>query len=102
MKSNLECLIVLDARTAKSYKIPIQDNHILGADVAKIVCPDNNGDEGSIERPLRILDRGYENTACMESSITVMYAICSPPGRLHCNLVIGMGNEARSDSGIFP
>ncbi len=79
MKSDMECLLVLDSRTAKSYKIPIQDNFIRATDAGKITVPDvdNDNENASVHtaRPLRILDQGFENTACMVSSITVMYAL---------------------------
>jgi citrate synthase len=83
MKSDMECLLVLDSRTAKSYKIPIQDNFIRATDLGKITVrdADNDNEDASVQtgRPLRILDRGFENTACMVSSITVMYAIYLSP-----------------------
>lgn len=87
MKSDMDCLLVLDSRTAKSFKIPIQDNFIQATDVGKITLPDadNDNEDASVQnaRPLRVLDRGFENTACMVSSITVMYAMF-PPTQLLC------------------
>lgn len=75
----MECLLVLDSRTAKSYKIPIQDNFIQATDMGKVTLPyaddDNEVANAQTACPLRILDRGFKNTACMVSSITVMYAI---------------------------
>ena len=72
----MECLLVLDSRTGKSYKVPIQNNFIQAADVSKVTISDadNEDEDASVQaaRPLRILDRGFENTACMMSSITVM------------------------------
>ena len=79
MKPDMECLLVLDSRTAKSFKIPIQDNFIQATDIGKITISDadNDKEDASVQtaRPLRVLDRGFENTACMVSSITVMYAM---------------------------
>ena len=81
MKPDMECLLVLDSRTAKSFKIPIQDNFIQATDIGKITISDadNDKEDASVQtaRPLRVLDRGFENTACMVSSITVMYAMFS-------------------------
>ena len=83
MKSDMECLLVLDSRTAKSYTIPIQDNFIHATDVSRITVPDvdNDNEDASLRsgRTLRILDRGFENTACMVSSITVMYVMYFSP-----------------------
>jgi citrate synthase len=73
MKS--DCLLVLDSRTGQSYQIPIKDNYINASDVSKIAIPDvlkTEDAEVQVNRPLRLLDRGFENTACGESSITLM------------------------------
>lgn len=75
-----QCLQVVDSRTGKSYTIPIRSgDYILAADVGQITAPDaknENGDAGvEVARSLRILDNGFQHTACMESSITFMYAI---------------------------
>lgn len=110
MKVATEFLLVLDSRTGKSYKIPIQDNFIQATDVGKVAISDaNNEDEdadASVQaaRPLRILDRGFENTACMMSSITVMYAMKAfPPPRLFANdLMKVMDSTARLGSGTVP
>ena len=79
MKYDMECLLILDSRTAKSYTIPIQDNSIHATDVSRItvhdIDKDNEDPSFRTDRPLRILDRGFENTACMVSSITVMYVM---------------------------
>ncbi|KAF6223060.1 hypothetical protein HO133_001112 [Letharia lupina] len=76
MTQDMDYLHVLDSRTEKSYKIPIQDNFIQATDVGKITLPDASHEEKntSVEnaRPLRLLDQGFENTACMVSSITVI------------------------------
>ena len=77
------CLLLLDSRTGKSYTIPIRGNdYISAADVGQITAPDTkieNGDAGvQVSRSLRILDKGFQHTACMESSITLMYDIVFP------------------------
>ncbi|KAI1081994.1 putative citrate synthase [Whalleya microplaca] len=67
-------LQVVDSRTGKSYKIPIEGDYIRAADIGRISIPASkaeNGDRGiQISRPLHILDNGFQHTACMESSIT--------------------------------
>lgn len=93
MKANSDCLLVLDSRTLKSYTIPIQDNYILGRDVGQITAPEPNDENANgsghadqssdasgnsharvqSSRQLRVLDNGFENTACMFSSITFVY-----------------------------
>lgn len=74
-----QCLYVIDARTRKLYNLPIYDgDYIRAADVGQITAPGAgkvnglvNGDTGvQIPRSLRILDNGFQHTACMESSIT--------------------------------
>ena len=72
-----QTLKVVDSRTGKSYTIPIQHgDYILAADLAQIsgnsFMNGAGGNKAEITRPLRILDRGYQHTACMESSITFM------------------------------
>ncbi|KAI1292751.1 citrate synthase [Xylaria venustula] len=68
-------LDVLDSRTGKSYQIPINDGYIRATDIGKINIPEFDRvndveDESKATRGLRILDTGYQNTACVESSIT--------------------------------
>ncbi|KAI1425146.1 citrate synthase [Xylaria sp. FL1777] len=68
-------LDVVDSRTGKSYKIPIDDGYIRAADIGKINVSESGRvsdaeNEPQITRGLRILDTGYQNTACVESSIT--------------------------------
>ena len=82
-----QCLQVVDSRTGKPYAIPIHDgDYIRAADVAQIIASDTsdangptskvNGYTGAdVLRPLRILDNGFQHTACMVSSITFMYVI---------------------------
>ncbi|KAH9885882.1 putative citrate synthase [Xylariomycetidae sp. FL2044] len=69
------CLEAVDSRTGKSYKIPIDGGYVRAADIAQITAPDhklvNGADSGpKVSRSLRILDHGFQHTACMESSIT--------------------------------
>lgn len=73
----MEHLQVLDSRTGKSYKIPIDDGYIRAADISTIIVPErgqlnDTENESKNSRGLRILDAGYQNTACVESSITFM------------------------------
>ncbi|KAJ8120634.1 hypothetical protein ONZ43_g2707 [Nemania bipapillata] len=71
----MEHLEVRDSRTGTSYKIPIDNGYIRAADIGKITVPERglgNGNESEVKitRGLRIYDAGYQNTACVESSIT--------------------------------
>ncbi|KAI0099725.1 citrate synthase [Nemania sp. FL0031] len=71
----MEHLEVLDSRTGKSYKLPIDDGFVRAVDIGKISVPErgiegNTENETKTSRGLRILDLGYQNTACVESSIT--------------------------------
>lgn len=67
-------LKVVDTRTDKSYEIPIHTgNYIKAKDLSAITIT-----EDELPRKLHILDNGYESTACMDSSITHMYARCLP------------------------
>ncbi|KEY75028.1 hypothetical protein S7711_01365 [Stachybotrys chartarum IBT 7711] len=58
-------LRVVDSRTNKEYQVPIHDNYISAKDLSKITIQD-----GDIAEKLRILDNGFEATACMSSAIT--------------------------------
>ena len=60
-------LRVVDSRTNKEYQVPIHDNYISAKDLSKITIQD-----GDIAEKLRILDNGFEATACMSSAITFM------------------------------
>ena len=74
--------------------------------MGKITLPDADDDNEvanvQTARPLRILDRSFENTACMVSSITVMY-ICHTPlfsRILSANTLLkGMETAAKVDFG---
>ena len=79
-KAMNECLHVIDSRTGKPYAIPIHDGDCnRAADVAQITVSDTsnvNGNTGAGSlRPLRILDNGFQHTACTVSSITFMYVV---------------------------
>ncbi|KAF2152214.1 citrate synthase [Myriangium duriaei CBS 260.36] len=64
------CLYVTDSRTGQSYNIKIHDgNYVDALDVAKIATLDWDGGK-PVPRLLRILDHGFNFTACMKSSIT--------------------------------
>lgn len=61
-------LKIVDTRTNKEYEIPTHsDNYIKAKDLSAITVP--NGD---LAQKLHVLDNGFENTACMTSSITHM------------------------------
>ena len=75
-------LQVLDSRSGQSYTIPIHDGDYISAeDIGQIIAPGaSTADvEDGVQNPhsLRILDRGFQYTACTESSITFMYVNCS-------------------------
>ncbi|CAJ2505197.1 Uu.00g125910.m01.CDS01 [Anthostomella pinea] len=70
-----EQLQVVDCRTGNSYKIPIDGGYIRAADLGRIGISESFNENGDVNapkilRPLKILDNGYQHTACMESSIT--------------------------------
>ncbi|KAL9634010.1 MAG: hypothetical protein Q9164_004348 [Protoblastenia rupestris] len=102
-----ESLQVFDTRTGKLYPIPIHNgDYIQAADIGQIAVPEAkylngeakhmNGDTApQIARPLRILDNGYQHTACMESSITYMRDSDTYP-----MILAGMSAFAASDSTI--
>ncbi|KAI9154930.1 Citrate synthase-like protein [Paramyrothecium foliicola] len=56
---------VIDYRTGKEYNIPVHENYVLAKDLANITSPD-----GPVPVKLRILDNGFEHTACVHSAIT--------------------------------
>ncbi|KAK0635972.1 citrate synthase [Bombardia bombarda] len=61
-------LRVVDSRTEKGYLIPIHDNFVRAKDLGAITIPDT--EDQNLSQKLTILDNGYENTACMSSSVT--------------------------------
>lgn len=75
-----QSLQVQDSRTGQSYSIPIYDGGYISADdIGQIIAPDAgsaNAENGvQVPRSLRILDRGFQHTACTESSITFVYVV---------------------------
>ena len=82
-----QCLHVVDSRNGKLYDIPIHDgDYIQAADVAQIIASNTKKADGPPSkvngytgadglRPLRILDNGFQHTACMVSSITFVYVV---------------------------
>lgn len=66
-------LTVTDNRTNRSYNIAIKHNAIKATDFRQITAAGVAADPvDQVESGLRIIDKGYLNTACMESSITLM------------------------------
>ena len=51
----------------------VVDNHVRGSDLAQICGPSNVDEAGNHSgHKLRVFDPGYENTAIMQSGITVV------------------------------
>lgn len=68
-----EFLKVYDSRTEKEYKIPIHNNSVKATDFNQVKLPTDGLDKRTQVKPgLRVFDRGFLNTACVESSITLM------------------------------
>ncbi|KAG2125404.1 citrate synthase-like protein [Suillus clintonianus] len=67
-----ESLRVVDNRTGKEYTVPIAHNSIPATFFKGIRAPagPNDRPEDETERGLRVADRGFLNTAVIESSIT--------------------------------
>lgn len=64
-------LTVTDNRTGKQYTIPINRNTVKATDFRRITAAGLGADPAEqLESGLKIFDRGYLNTACMESNIT--------------------------------
>ncbi|KAF8513188.1 peroxysomal citrate synthase [Hysterangium stoloniferum] len=70
--SNSESLTVRDNRTGKTYTIPIVDNAITATAFKSIAGPrrPREREENETERGLRVLDKGFLNTAVINSKIT--------------------------------
>ncbi|KAI8627686.1 citrate synthase [Xylariaceae sp. FL1651] len=66
-----EYLEVLDSRTKAKYIVPITNNSVKAVDIGRVKPP-----TGSLNKQqqtgagLKVFDRGFQNTACVESSIT--------------------------------
>lgn len=64
-------LTVVDNRTGRQYTIPIHRNTVKATDFRRITAAGLGANPAEqIESGLKIFDRGYLNTACMESKIT--------------------------------
>jgi citrate synthase len=65
-------LTVRDERTGKTYSIPIEDNAIPATAFKAIKAPRKEGEreENETERGLRVVDKGFLNTAVIYSEIT--------------------------------
>jgi citrate synthase len=66
-------LTITDNRTRRSYQIPIVRNSVRAIDFRQITAAQQGADVvDQFDNGLLVLDKGYLNTACMESSITLM------------------------------
>ena len=66
-------LQVIDSRTKRTYTIPIVHNAVRATDFRMISAAGLGADPvDQVEGGLRIIDKGFLNTACMESNITLM------------------------------
>lgn len=66
-------LSVVDSRTGRDYTIPITNNSVKAFDFGRITPHDAKlGPADQVDSGLKIFDRGFVNTACVESSITLM------------------------------
>ncbi|KAG8709344.1 hypothetical protein FRC08_018386 [Ceratobasidium sp. 394] len=67
-----ESLTVRDERTGKTYSIPITDNTISATAFKAMKAPKRPGEreENETERGLRVSDKGFLNTAVIQSEIT--------------------------------
>ncbi|PYI11618.1 citrate synthase [Aspergillus sclerotiicarbonarius CBS 121057] len=64
-------LSIIDNRTKRTYRIPIVRNAVRALDFRQITAAQQGADVvDQFDNGLRIVDKGYLNTACMESSIT--------------------------------
>jgi hypothetical protein len=69
-------LIVKDSRSGKSYDVPIRRGSVDAMQFRQMIT--TSSFSALLGRPLKgslkVLDVGYQNTACAESSITYVYA----------------------------
>ncbi|KAF9787502.1 peroxysomal citrate synthase [Thelephora terrestris] len=70
--ANTESLTVIDNRTGKSYAIPILNNTVSATAFKSIAAPKKPGerDENETTKGLRVSDKGFLNTAVIQSEIT--------------------------------
>lgn len=66
-------LTITDNRTKRTYHLPIVHNAVRALDFRQITAAQPGADfVDHVDSGLRIIDKGYLNTACMESSITLI------------------------------
>ncbi|KAJ6032639.1 citrate synthase [Penicillium herquei] len=66
-------LTITDNRTKRSYRIPVVRNAVRAIDFRQITAAQQGASVvDKVDNGLRIVDKGYLNTACMESSITLI------------------------------
>jgi citrate synthase len=65
-------LTVTDNRTGKTYNIPIERNAVKALDFLEIHANRVGSKADYIDGGLKVLDPGYNNTACVESAITLI------------------------------
>ncbi|KAJ2994467.1 hypothetical protein NUW58_g1550 [Xylaria curta] len=66
-----EYLEVIDSRTQAKYILPIVNNSVKAADLGSIKALDETLNHSQQSAPgLKVFDRGFTNTACVESAIT--------------------------------
>lgn len=72
LESEANSLTVRDNRTGKTFNIPIVDNTISATAFKAIAAPRKEGEreENEAEKGLRVADKGFLNTAVIQSQIT--------------------------------
>ncbi|EIM90879.1 peroxysomal citrate synthase [Stereum hirsutum FP-91666 SS1] len=72
LESEANSLTVRDNRTGKTFNIPIVDNTISATAFKAIAAPRKEGEreENETEKGLRVADKGFLNTAVIQSQIT--------------------------------
>ncbi|KIM73263.1 hypothetical protein PILCRDRAFT_829277 [Piloderma croceum F 1598] len=71
-RADKNALSIVDKRTGKTYTVPITDNSIPATAFKNVAAPKAVGerDENETNRGLRIFDKGFLNTAVIQSQIT--------------------------------
>ncbi|KAI0452104.1 citrate synthase [Xylaria acuta] len=68
-----EYLEIVDSRTQAKYILPITNNSVKAANLGDIKLPTETLNDPQQNAPgLKVFDRGFTNTACVESSITLI------------------------------